>query len=313
MNRARRAAVAITSACCLLLSGCAGAPDVSVAPSQEAPTAPPTEARPTPSAAAVQALDDPVFAAPGPGAALFDRLNDDLPLGWGSRLANLGNNGLGEIYRVLPDGTLDPAPSGWVAATWDIASAFIEGTSLDGLFDEFHVTNNTDSGIDAYVIFGERMALGVNLAAFRTPQRWFDTFVHELGHAFTADDTQLRTLADCDTFEVWEGACVIRGGRLHQWYERFWAGYGEDAPSPTSADRGFGARFRNSHPADSVSAYAAMNFFEDIAESFRVFVEEPLRDDTAGVVMWEKQMWFAQFPDMLHFRSQVREAFAGLY
>ncbi len=256
---------------------------------------------------------DPVFPAPGPDVALLERLTADLPLGWGSRLVNLGNNGLGEVYRVLPDGTLDPAPTGWVAATWDIARAFIEGTTLEGLFDEFHVTNNTDSGIDAYVLFGERMALGMNLAAFRTPQRWFSTFVHELGHALTADAAQLRKVAACDTFEVFDGSCVIRGGRLHQWYEQFWAGYGDDAPGPANMDRNLGSRFRTAHPADFVSAYSAVNFFEDIAEHFRVFVSEPLRADTAGVVMWEKQMWFAQFPDLLEFRTKVREAFAGLY
>lgn len=304
MGRARRTAQILLFAWVpLLLGGCVGTPVPE----------PPALAAPEPSPEAAPALEEPVYPVPGPAVALLDRLTEELPLGWGSRLVDLGNNGLGEVYRVEADGSLSPAPSGWVAVSWEITTELIQGTALEGVFDEFWVTNNTDSGIDAFVTFGDTMALGLNLAAFRTPSRWFSTAVHELGHAFTADSGQLANVTGCDTFEVFTQLCVIRGSRLHQWHEQFWSGYGEDAPSVTNKDLNLGSRFRSANPSHFVSDYAAVNFFEDIAEHFRVFVAEPLRDDPAGVVMWQKQMWFAQFPELLEFRQQARQAFAGLY
>lgn len=219
-----------------------------------------------------------------------------------------------EVYNVLDNATLDPLPSGLGATVWAtyvrIVGAEYAGTTMS----TFQTGSNEDSDTLAYVIRADRDVqrwdLAANLAHSEDQPELIATLVHEYAHILSLNAEQVAPLAkSCDTLDLDEG-CAEADSYILEFEREFWAEYGDDAPDPTNVDDEITAAFYADHEEDFVSEYAATNVVEDFAESFMLFVLEPLPDDSDTPTA-RKLLFFSGYPELTEIRDRIRAEFDG--
>lgn len=216
--------------------------------------------------------------------------------------------GTATVYRVS-DGALDPAPTDERATkVWDEFVTVATADFVRSGMREYRVGDAAGSDTLAYVTRDENdpttWTLAANLAYADDEALLRSTLIHEYGHILSlgVDDVD-PTVADCSTWQISEG-CVREGSALFDFQKEFWAGYGEEAPTPESDDRDAAARFYEAHESDFVSDYAATNVVEDFAETFMTFVQEP--DPSGNSPVARKLAFFSALPAYVAIRHRLR-------
>jgi hypothetical protein len=213
-----------------------------------------------------------------------------------------------EVYTVLDDGSLDPGASGLAAEVWETFTRVASPETTAAL--QYRVGDAPDSDTLAYVYQDDDpqyWVLATNLATSDDPTQLIATLVHEYAHILTLGVDQLNPdAASCGTLQLDEGCAD--GSILAAFNDRFWAGYGDEAPDPANTDSDLAYEFYLAHEDDFVSDYAATNVVEDIAESFMTWVVE---DDASGAsVVADKLAFFEQYPQLVAERDRIRAEFA---
>jgi hypothetical protein len=133
--------------------------------------------------------------------------------------------------------------------------------------------------------------------------------VHELGHLVSLGPTEVLPATDpsveenCVTYFSVEG-CAIPGRVFEQFVGAFWDIDGGWGGTEEEAD----ARYRQ-NPDSYVTAYAATNPGEDIAETFVFFVYQ--FPPTGTTVADEKIALLWEFPELVELRQWVRRGLIG--
>ena len=169
-------------------------------------------------------------------------------------------------------------------------SLFTDGTSnilaYTAPMEENGVNDNTrfSISIDYYDVYDEN-------GAKRDWSKLTYTILHEYGHVLLEDDTQVNLTQGGSTHDPEN---FIEGSFRKRFYDAFWRELG---------DTGVGDYEAN--PTRYVSRYGANYFYEDIADTFAVFVlgGEPKGDTVAE----EKLRFFRDDPAMMALRSAIRE------
>jgi hypothetical protein len=130
--------------------------------------------------------------------------------------------------------------------------------------------------------------------------------IHELGHLVSLGPTEVIPATDpsveeeCVTYFSVEG-CAIPGQVFERFVTTFWdvdEGWGGSAAAAEE-------RYRK-HPGSYVTAYAATNPGEDIAETFVFFIYQ--LPPTGTTVADEKIALLWEFPELVELRQWVRRA-----
>lgn len=216
-----------------------------------------------------------------------------------------------DIYHVENDGSLRPAASGLAAEVWETFVRVTTPEFAGTVMTNYWVSDAPDSDTLAYVqqdFEPEHWTLAANLATSEDRTQLIATLVHEYAHILSLATTEVAPRAgSCETLSVIEG-CANDASMIWAFDQRFWQGYGEDAPSPDSDDADLAWDFYQSHEDDFVSDYAATNVIEDFAESFMTWVIE---DDAAGEsVAASKLAFFGEYPELVAIRDRIRGEFA---
>jgi hypothetical protein len=224
-----------------------------------------------------------------------------------------GELGEVEVYDVGPGAVLSPAPdpASLAAEVWTTFVRIATPAYAEAMIGEFHVADDADVDVAAWVVLDEetrRWTLAANLAFSDVPRDLVTTLVHELAHVLTLEAGEMSTSPGaCPTLRLDEG-CLADDAVLWAFQQRFWAGYGESAPTVGSDDRDAGRAFFEAHEEDFVSDYAATNVIEDIAESFMTFVlEDRPRGDSVAA---QKLEFFWGIPESVAMRERIRAEFA---
>jgi hypothetical protein len=219
-----------------------------------------------------------------------------------------------QVYDVLADATLDPLPSGLGATVWTTYVRIVGAEYAGETMSTFQTGSNADSDTLAYVIRADgdvhRWDLAANLAYSDDQSELIATLVHEYAHILSLNEAEVAPFAKtCDTLDLDEG-CADADSYIVAFEREFWADYGDDAPDATNVDDEVTAAFYADHEEDFVGEYAATNVVEDFAESFMVFVIEPLPDD-GDTPTARKLLFFSDYPELAAIRDRVRAEFEG--
>jgi hypothetical protein len=132
---------------------------------------------------------------------------------------------------------------------------------------------------------------------------WYNnTATHELGHIKSENETQ-------GTFKLWsceEGvlggayACLYSDAHLASFYNEFWEDIIDEFNQTTPVD------YYNEHTDDFVNGAASINFGEDFASTFEVFVEEDTQR-TGSRLQDQKINFFYAIPEMVALRDAIRQ------
>lgn len=205
---------------------------------------------------------------------------------------------------------------------WASIGAFVPG-SLWGLVDTvelFLPPENLPEGAaatDGYASLNENgltFTLGLNLdsarAAFldRDPEalgEYRRTVLHEFGHVLALQASQRDESETVRGTLVIDEGTLVPGAYLNLFFDRFWKpSYPGRGPETTSDAEG-SALYQKS-PGAFVTEYAATGPLEDFAESFAVFVTEPLPTGTG--LRDQKVRFFSGWPELVSLRDQVLRA-----
>lgn len=214
------------------------------------------------------------------------------------------------VYDVLADGTLEPAASGVAGEVWNLWLRMVGADVAGESIIQYRAGDAPDSDTLAYVYQDARpqyWSLAVNLATAEDPQLLVATLIHEYAHVFSFDSDEFdRKATSCETLDLYEG-CAAEGSYLYQFYDAFWAGYGE-ALDVENVDEDAAYDFYLANEEDFVSDYAATNLGEDFAESFMTYVIEDV--PVGSGVVAQKLQFFTQFAELVEVREHIRDELA---
>ena len=215
-----------------------------------------------------------------------------------------------DIYHVDDEGSLHPAATGLAAEVWETFVRVTTPEFAGAVVNTYRVSDSPDSDTLAYVqqnFEPEYWTLAANLATSEDRTQLIATLVHEYAHILSlASSEVVPRVHPCATLSLTEG-CATETSVIWAFDERFWQGYGEDAPTPDNADADLAWDFYQAHEDEFVSDYAATNVVEDFAESFMTWVIE---DDSAGdSVAASKLAFFTDYPDYVAIRDRIRAEF----
>ncbi|MBO9578983.1 MAG: hypothetical protein J7480_09490 [Microbacteriaceae bacterium] len=224
-----------------------------------------------------------------------------------------------EHYRVEGRARLVPAPTAEVQAIWD---DFVRVATAD--YIDLHVAQvyhgESESLTAAYVSPTQSgrpglWDLGVNVAWIGEDDPAIErlvTLVHEFSHMLTLDDVRYPPFGgDCDDARF-ERSCPPAGSIARTFGEAFWAPYGEERASWDGPLDEIPEGFLATHAEDFVTDYAATNVAEDLAETFVVFVANPIPAVTDASVVARKLAFLAGYPELLEQRERLRAEFPEL-
>ena len=242
-----------------------------------------------------------VVTTTGVGATLFGEQTD---------VARSGPGGLATLseYVVTPDGTLDPAPQGRSLEIWNDFVRVATPEFVLSNITKYRVGDDSDAFASAYVTGDEsdptKWVFGINLA--EDTDRLLPILVHEYAHVLSLGlGNSDPRVTECHT-ELTDMGCLRPESDLERFFQRFWAGYA-DAPARDNDDAKAGAAFFDQHEEDFVTPYAATKDAEDFAETFAVWVTEPV-GERRGVIA-EKFAFLDALPDYARARERIRAEF----
>ena len=224
---------------------------------------------------------------------------------------------LGElaVYEVDLDGELMPAASGPELEIWDLFRRVVTPEYAAERILWYQVGDDPDSALFAWVIESdedpELWNLAVNLSAAEDAHLLLLTLIHEYAHLLSTGLGQTDESEGCVAVMP-SAACTEDGAYLAGFHERFWAGYGDEAPEYHQSDGDVTAAFYAAHDADFVSQYAATNLGEDFAESFMAFVAEPRPSDPDASVVAAKLSYMWEQPALVQIRDRLRAEFGDI-
>lgn len=217
--------------------------------------------------------------------------------------------GTAEVFAVQ-DGELDPVPDERALAVWGLFVRVVTPALAASSMSEYRTGDDADSDTLAYVHRADDPAywvLAANLAYADDEDLLLSTLVHEYAHILSLGVADADPdITSCGTLELSEG-CLAPDSLLLAFDERFWLGYGADAPTPDDDDPDAAAAFYAEHEEDFVSDYAATNVVEDFAESFMTFVFEKRPEASSAVA--EKVLFFWGVPEYVEIRDRIRAEF----
>ena len=221
-----------------------------------------------------------------------------------------------EVYDVLDDGTLDPAPVDALAAEiWETFRRVATPDFAAEVIIEYRVGNAPESDMLAYVYQDESAReywiLAANRGTSTDPATLIPTLIHEYAHILSLGVDQTEPADACPTVETSEG-CAFEDSYLAAFHRAFWAPYGPEAPAPDNDDASVAKAFYAAHAEDFVSDYATTNVVEDLAESFTAFVLEPRPADEAATTVASKIGFFWRYPELETIRERVRAEFSDV-
>lgn len=217
-----------------------------------------------------------------------------------------------DIYRVQDDASLRPVATGLAAEVWETFVRVTTPKYAGEVMTHYRVSDAPDSDTLAYVQQGfepEHWVLAANLATSEDRTQLIATLIHEYAHILSLGVSEVSSGArSCDTLDFAEG-CAKDTSAIWAFDQRFWAGYGTDAPGADNDDAEVAWEFYRAHEDDFVSDYAATNVVEDFAESFMTWViEDGERGDTIAA---SKLAFFDEYPDLAEIRERIRAEFSG--
>jgi len=221
---------------------------------------------------------------------------------------------------AVHQGKLTDKPSPDHQKIWAVVTSFVPRSLVDlvdtlEFFEVPQDQKDEDLVTDAYAEQnenGQSFTLGINLDNARlavidqdpdTRLEFYKTIAHEFGHVLSFQASQM------DATETVTGTLVIDEGTLkpdaylNQFYEKFWKKrFPGHAPAASSdAD---GTKLYQENPGVFVTEYAATGPLEDFAESFAVFVTEPLPSGQG--VRDDKVRFFSGYPELVNLRDEFR-------
>lgn len=212
-----------------------------------------------------------------------------------------------EVYDVLTDGSLSPEATGTTAEVWELFQRIATVDFTAEVMLQYRVGDAPDSDTLAYVYQDsdpQYWILAANLATADDEELLVATLIHEYAHILTLATDEFDPAGTCDAdIELMEG-CPAEDSVLGAFRERFWDGYGDEAPAGDNTDPDIAWDFYLANEDDFVSDYAATNVVEDIAESFAVWVMEASSDGDS--VVGEKLRFFDEYPELSAIRERIR-------
>ncbi len=208
-------------------------------------------------------------------------------------------------YQVRGDSIvlLEGEPEPWHAGAWERWVELVPSSARwrVGRFDAIDGANEgqVEPISDSLQVWSLRIA--------ELDDRVLDVaLIHELGHLVSLGPTEVVPATDrsvkqnCVTYFSVEG-CAIPGRVFERFVSTFWDGEGSWGESQAAADE----RHRQ-QPGSYVTAYAATNPGEDIAETFVFFIYRLRPTETS--VADEKIALLWEFPELVELRQILRRS-----
>lgn len=210
-------------------------------------------------------------------------------------------------YSVTPttgiDGVTDPAHREYVERIYELFP-----NRYDGQLARFAVFSDSNGMFDAYVETlpprHETWLFAVNEAAVGEvgTEASDELIFHELAHLISYDTiTGVAVPATQDCHEYFARAgCLAEDMYLHAFTDTFWSDADLDRALEFSLDADpvqSAYEYYERNERRYVSDYAALSPEEDFAESFAVYVTDPILLD--GTLQSRKVWWFDQFNELV--------------
>lgn len=218
-------------------------------------------------------------------------------------------------YRVEGDELLDPsyhpAPAKLIVyrnnnpahqRIWDYFTHVVPIEARPGLAG-FDIYAGGESGAQFSPTDDGGWILRFNVLASADSNYLTEALVHEYGHYITLNPGQQAKLepgGKCAQEPLYE--CPAPDSYVNQFFEEFWRPiFREWAGTRNDAERNY--QFYLDHRYQFVSAYAASQPLEDIAETWTAFILEPKPkgDSIAG----QKVLFFYRFPELTELRYEL--------
>lgn len=147
--------------------------------------------------------------------------------------------------------------------------------------------------LDAFDICIDRFDCFDGDGSLYNMDKMLTTMIHEYGHALTTNSSQIDPAKFGDNVSFNNPAAYRDGSYLKAFYDQFYAG---------------GAASYIDRPENYVDEYASSSPFEDIAETFMVFVTGG--KPTGSTMADQKVAFFYGYPELQSVRSYIRTNFA---
>lgn len=131
------------------------------------------------------------------------------------------------------------------------------------------------------------------------------TIIHELFHIISLNYDQFSESDDDTSYLVAEGR-LKKLSYLNSFYKNFWENKYSDLVDIENVDENTYEFLWIKYKNEFVSDYAMTNPEEDIAESFRIFVNEKKPNDQS--IKSQKILFFYKYPELIKIRNDIRKA-----
>lgn len=212
-------------------------------------------------------------------------------------------------YRVRPGQALEleskkAGPSD--AELWGQVARVVPRAQSDRLISRFRVYAKPDDNTIAYVdrdLETNRYLMGINdpvhLVSDAEEQKL--TIVHEFMHMIVMDEAKAIEAAMCSGIAEDGEGCYEKGSIYADYVNAFWSK--NDREKAATGDDLFEIQKDN-----FVTAYAATNAHEDIAESFSFWV---ISEGKGKTVADAKQRFFARYQQLVALKQHIRTSVVG--
>ncbi|OSY88567.1 hypothetical protein WH52_07425 [Tenacibaculum holothuriorum] len=197
---------------------------------------------------------------------------------------------------------------------WELVKKIVPKNQREKL-GEFLIYNGEPTGSAGFVVqikkdlSSWKMGIAINYAyegGFNANGELAYTIIHEFGHVLTLNDTQLvASQSNCNTYNPGEG-CAKSNSYINELYQKHWKDIWNEYQSAKNKGqeelRTFYEKYKNRY----VTAYAATNPPEDIAEVFATFVTR--KDKPKGNTIAEKKILLMyNRSELVAFRDHIRK------
>jgi hypothetical protein len=223
-----------------------------------------------------------------------------------------GSETNGKIYTVQKSLQLKPNPTKEDTQIWQLFAQVAGNDSLTRYVQSFEVFNDGDNDTAASVWQSQtagKWHVNVNAAYIADKKDLIHTMVHEYGHIFSLNGSQIDGAVQgaCPQLELSEG-CAKQDSYIQAFYNQFWREYGDSAPQNDGENQDEVADFYSQQPDAFVSEYAATNYTEDWAETWATFVTKAKPKGNA--LKDRKVSSLYQYPALVAERDRIRVAIA---